>query len=96
MALVLGLALALWAVGHLMGAPRRARWLMILLLYIAVLLAQVVFPEGHPLLVALGASKGEWFLLGFLGLAVWGYTSGLKWLRARVRCSGVSSSSLTR
>ena len=85
MVLVLGLAALLWAVGHFTGAPRRARWIMILLLYVAVLVAQVILPEGSPLLAALGGSKGEWILLGILGLAVWGYSSGLKWLRARVR-----------
>lgn len=85
MALVLGLAAALWALGHFTGAPRRARWIMILLLYVAVLIAQVILPQGHPLLVTLGGTKGEWLVLGILGLMVWGYMAGHRWLRARVR-----------
>ena len=85
MVFVLGLAAMLWALGHFTGAPQRARWLMILLLYVAVLLAQVILPEGHPLLTTLGGSKQEWFALGILGVAIWGYMVGLRWLRARVR-----------
>ncbi len=85
MALVLGLAAMLWALGHFLDMPARARWLMILLLYVAVLVAQIIVPDGSPLREALGGSKGEWFLLGFLGLAVWGYSQGLGWLKARVR-----------
>ncbi len=85
MVLFLGLALALWVLGHVLGVPGRARWLMILLLYVGVLVAQVILPAGHPLLLAFGGSKGEWFVLGGLGLVVWGYTVGLKRLRSRVR-----------
>lgn len=85
MVLVLGLAVALWGLGHVLGLPRRARWLMILLLYVAVLAVQVLFPAGHPLPIALGGSKGEWLVVGFLGVLVWGYSVGLGYLRARVR-----------
>lgn len=85
MVLVLGLAVALWGFGHVLGLPVRARWLMILLLYIAVLAAHVVFPAGHPLLTALGGNPGEWLLLGVLGVLVWGYSAGLGFLRAHVR-----------
>lgn len=85
MAVVLGLAAMLWALGHFLDLPARARWLMILLLYVAVLVAQIVFPEDSVLRQVLGGRQGEWFLLGFLGLAVWGYSVGLGWLRRQVR-----------
>ncbi len=85
MVLFLGLAALLWSVGHLLGLPVRARWLLVLLLYVAVLIAEVLLPEGAPLRAALGGSKAEWFLLGGLGLLVWGYTVALGALRARVR-----------
>jgi molybdopterin/thiamine biosynthesis adenylyltransferase len=85
MILVLGLAAALWGFGHAMNAPPKARWLMILLLYLAVVVVQIGFPEGHPVPSAFGGSRSEWLLLGILGLVVWGYSSGLKWLKARVR-----------
>ncbi|MEM9032204.1 MAG: HesA/MoeB/ThiF family protein, partial [Pseudomonadota bacterium] len=67
------------------GTPVRARWLMILLLYVAVLVAEVILPQDHIIREALGGSKSEWFLLGILGVGLWAYVSGLKWLRARVR-----------
>ncbi len=85
MILFLTLAAALWGLGYLLKTPRAARWLMILLLYVAVLGVQVVFPEGHALKLALGGSKGEWFALGALGLAVWAYSLGLRALRTKVR-----------
>ncbi len=85
MALFLTLAVALWWLGYFLNTPRPARWLMILLLYVAVLIVMVVFPETHPLRASLGGTKGEWFLIGALGLAVWGYSQGLKQLRGRVR-----------
>ncbi|MDJ0638343.1 MAG: molybdopterin-synthase adenylyltransferase MoeB [Paracoccaceae bacterium] len=85
MALVLGLALALWGFGAMIKAPVNARILMIGLLYVAVLALQVAMPPGHPLKEATGGSAGEWLVLGGLGAIVWGYSKGLKSLRKRVR-----------
>jgi molybdopterin/thiamine biosynthesis adenylyltransferase len=85
MLVFLTLAAALWGLGHLLKTPRSARWIMILLLYLAILAVQIIFPEGHPLPASLGGSRGEWFMLGVLGLAVWGYSQGLKRLRRAVR-----------
>lgn len=85
MALVLVLAAALWALGHLTGAPVKARVLMLALLYVAVLAINIALPEGHGLRQSLGGSPGEWLVLGGLGVVVWGYGRGLKFLRGRVR-----------
>ncbi|MBD3680141.1 MAG: HesA/MoeB/ThiF family protein [Rhodobacteraceae bacterium] len=82
---VLFLAAGFWALGHKMGAPRSARWLMIALLYIAVLVALLVLPETSPLRDALGGSYGEWLVLGVLAAMIWAYSQGLSWLKARVR-----------
>ena len=81
----LAAAAGLWALGHAMRAPGSARWLMIGLLYVAVLAVHVVLPEGHPLREALGGSGAEWVALGILGMAAWGYSRLLKQVRARVR-----------
>ena len=78
-------AVGLWGFGHLIGAPKSARFMMIGLLYVAVLAATILFPDGHPLHALAGGSTGEWLVLGVLGAAVWGYFRGLKLLRARVR-----------
>ena len=56
MILVLALAATLWGVGHLMGMPRSARFLMLGILYIAVLGLQIAFPDGHPMRMATGES----------------------------------------
>ncbi|MFD1341683.1 HesA/MoeB/ThiF family protein [Litorisediminicola beolgyonensis] len=83
MVLVLGLGAALWGVGHVMGAPRQARVLMLGLLYVAVLAVQIIFPAGHPLREATGGSAAEWLILGgFLALALF-YRAGLRRLKAR-------------
>ncbi len=76
-------AAALWALGHQIGAPRKARWLMIGLLYVAVLIALVISPPGGALERALGGSIGEWGVLGVLGLVIWAYRSILARVRAR-------------
>ncbi|MEM0946346.1 MAG: HesA/MoeB/ThiF family protein [Pseudomonadota bacterium] len=85
MILFLCLAAGLWALGHLTGAPRSARWIMIGLLYVAVLAVTVVFPPSHPLAAVIGGTTGEWLVIGALIGAVWGYFAGLKRLRQQVR-----------
>ena len=85
MVFFLVIAAALWGFGHLIGAPRPARLLMIGLLYVAILAVTVAFPADHPLQALAGGTTGEWLVLGGLGAAVWGYGRGLRLLRARVR-----------
>jgi molybdopterin/thiamine biosynthesis adenylyltransferase len=76
-------AAGFWGLGHLMKAPRSARWGMILILYLAVLLALVILPENNGLSDALGGSFGEWALLGGIAVLVRGYRYFLKTLKAR-------------
>ncbi len=83
MILVLALAALLWGVGHLMGAPRSARILMIGLLYIAVLALHLLLPDGHPLRMATGESAALWLIVGGFAVLVWGYRRVLAGLRAR-------------
>lgn len=85
MAMVLVIAAALWFIGHLTRAPYAARFLMIGLLYVAVLAVQILLPDGHALRAATGGSAGEWFVIGLLGALGWVYSRGLKALKARVR-----------
>lgn len=85
MILVLVMSATLWGVGMAMGAPVRARGLMIGLLLTGVLMAHVVLPDGHPLREALGGDARLWLLIiAFGGLAL-AYRSGLRRLRARAR-----------
>lgn len=85
MVFFLALAAGLWALGHLLKTPHRARWLMIALLYVVVVALAVVLPNTHPLRQLFGGSAAEWFALGMLGGVVWLYRQGLERLRARVR-----------
>lgn len=79
------LAGGLWGMGHALGAPARARWAMIGLLYLGILLALLALPQGHPLRQTLGGSLGEWLLVGGLLALIWSYRLGLRALRARAR-----------
>ncbi|TCO73865.1 HesA/MoeB/ThiF family protein [Rhodovulum euryhalinum] len=83
MGLVLGLALALWAIGALMKVPPPGRWAMIAALYAAVLAVQLALPAPHPLKRAIGGSPEGWLALGGAVAAVLGYRAGLRALRRR-------------
>lgn len=84
---VLVIAAGLWGLGSALNAPRNARWLMLGLLYVAVLALLVLFPEGHPVQQSLGGSMGEWLALGVLAAAVFGYSQVLGRLRKRAKLS---------
>ncbi len=78
-------AAGLWGLGYLTGAPARARWAMIGLLYLAILLALLVLPHSHLMRQSLGGSLGEWLLVaGFVAL-IWGYRLALRAMHLRAR-----------
>ncbi|WP_193140550.1 HesA/MoeB/ThiF family protein [Meridianimarinicoccus sp. MJW13] len=85
MALFLAAAAGFWGLGWMLRMPLQARALMIGLLYLAVIAALLVLPEGAPLRQTLGGSAGNWLVLGALGGLAYGYAVVLKRLRARVR-----------
>ncbi|SLN53321.1 putative adenylyltransferase/sulfurtransferase MoeZ [Aquimixticola soesokkakensis] len=78
------LSVAIWAVGAQMRLPRRLRWALIGVLYLGVLLAMAVLPQGSNLRAGLGESFAEWAMLGVLAALVWGYRRLLRRIRARV------------
>ncbi|SHJ00689.1 Molybdopterin or thiamine biosynthesis adenylyltransferase [Shimia gijangensis] len=80
---VLFLAAVLYGIGAVMGAPKRARWTMIVILYLAVLLAHLVLPSDNPVRLATGESPVLWLLIGGFAVIVLVYRAGLNWLRAR-------------
>lgn len=85
MVLVLIMAAAIWGIGHLMKVPPKARWPLIWLLLVAVLAAQVVLPEGHPVREATGGSAAAWLTLIALGAIVAAYRQLLQFLRSRAQ-----------
>lgn len=83
MALVLGLAIALWALGAVMGAPRKPRLVMIGVLYAGVLLVHLVLPVGHSLRLATGETAAPWLMLGGAAVLALIYAKGIRALRRR-------------
>ncbi|MBE0412081.1 molybdopterin-synthase adenylyltransferase MoeB [Yoonia sp.] len=75
---------ALWGIGAVMKAPHQARWTMIAILLVAVMVLQLVLPAGHPLRAATGGDARLWGLVIAFGFIVWGYRQLLRRLRARV------------
>lgn len=83
MLLVLALGAAIWWAGKALGVPRQARFLLLGLLYVAVLMVQVALPRGHGLREATGGSPALWLILGgFVALTI-AYRAVLARLRAR-------------
>ncbi|WP_136439703.1 HesA/MoeB/ThiF family protein [Pacificoceanicola onchidii] len=81
MLLVVGVMAGLWGMGHLMGAPVRARLIMIGFVYVGVVLATLVLPEGNELRDRLGGGPEGWLILGgmlALGFAYAGVVRRLK------------------
>lgn len=83
MALVLGIAAALWGLGMLLGTPYRHRGAMIGLLFVAVVLIQLTLPAENPLRVATGGSAAPWLMLAGAVAIVLVYRQGLRWLKAK-------------
>lgn len=83
MILVFGVAALIWSIGHILRLPTQARWLMLGLLYIAVLGLQLVMPVGHPLREATGGDAATWLIFGGLAGVIWLYRGVLGKLRAR-------------
>ncbi|MDD9716850.1 HesA/MoeB/ThiF family protein [Dinoroseobacter sp. PD6] len=79
------LALTIWLVARRAGLPSQARWLLLGLLYVAVLGIQVLLPEGTPLRVMTGGSPALWLILGGFAVLVVLYRAGLRRVRARVQ-----------
>ena len=83
MVLVLITASVLWGIGAAFNTPRRLRWGMLGLLWLAVVAVHLVLPDGHPLRLATGESAALWLMLGGAAAIVWVARAGLGRLRAR-------------
>ncbi|OWU83350.1 molybdopterin biosynthesis protein [Oceanicola sp. 22II-s10i] len=82
---VLVLAAALWWGGRWAGVSRGPRLAVLGVLLMAVLLAQVVLPAGHPLREATGGGIAGWLMLLGLAAIVVAYRWGLGLLKARAQ-----------
>lgn len=82
MVLVLGLCAGLWGLGIVMGTPQRLRWAAIGAVLGAVIVLQLLLPEGHGARMATGETAAPWLLLIAMAAIVFGYRWGLAKLRA--------------
>ncbi|WP_417249568.1 HesA/MoeB/ThiF family protein [Celeribacter sp.] len=87
MTLALFLAALLWGVGVLAGAPYRTRWMMIGVLYFAILGAVAVMGAANPF----GGALGEWLLLGGFAAVITAYRAVLAALRRRATARDTAS-----
>ncbi len=83
MILVLAVMATIWGIGIVMKAPVRLRLTLIAVVWLGVVIAHLVLPEGHPLRVATGGSAQVWLTLGLFAVLVLGYRAGIGRLRHR-------------
>ncbi|MBV1925930.1 MAG: HesA/MoeB/ThiF family protein [Rhodobacteraceae bacterium] len=81
MLLVLSLVGLIWVLGWLTKTPKRARFIMIGVLFAVVMLLQIALPDGHPLREATGESPVLWLLLAAAIGVILLYRHGLRALR---------------
>ena len=87
MGLVLGLMAGLWALGAVFRVPGRVRLVPVGMVWLAVVLAQLVLPEGAALREATGGAVEPWLVLG--GVVVLGL--GYRAMLARIRSRGAAA-----
>lgn len=84
MILVLIMAGALWGAGLAFQASRRLRFVMIAVLWLAVVGLHLTLPDGHPVRLATGTDARIWLLLGGFAALGWAYFAGIAKLKQRV------------
>ena len=85
MMMVAVMAAVIWGIGWAMDTPKRARWIMIALLLVAVMAVQIALPDGHPLRAATGSDPRLWALVIVFAALILGYRGLLRRLRARAQ-----------
>ncbi|WP_435257624.1 HesA/MoeB/ThiF family protein [Thioclava sp. FR2] len=80
---VLAMAAVIWGVGVVFKTPVRLRLTLIAALWLAVVLAQLVLPDGNGFRQATGGDVRPWLALGVLGALVAGYRALVQSLRRR-------------
>ena len=83
MIMVAAIAAVLWGIGMAMGTPSRARWVMITLLILVVIIIQLTLPDLHPLREATGGDVRLWALLAAFAALVLVYRKFLFALRTK-------------
>lgn len=91
MILVFVMAGAIYGLGAYFKAPKAQRWALIGVLFAAVIGVLLVFPQSHPLRVALGGSPAPYFLLGGFAALAFGYRLLLVGLKRKAQAKTPSA-----
>ncbi|GLS85444.1 molybdopterin biosynthesis protein [Cypionkella aquatica] len=83
--LVLWLMLGLWCLGWVMGTPKRVRWGAIAALWVAVILANLALPLGHPVRTATGGDARVWGVAALALGVILGYRYILNYLKNSIK-----------
>ena len=89
----------LWVIGWAMSAPKRQRWGMIAVVFVGVILAHLILPDGHPLRNNTGGSWELWAIIAAFASIIWIYRLGLRRLtipRGAGQCAGADDSDVGR
>ncbi|EBA05244.1 Probable molybdopterin biosynthesis protein [Rhodobacteraceae bacterium HTCC2150] len=79
---VIAFACGLWLLGFFLKVPKQQRWLLIAILFLAVILIQLTLPSENSLRVATGDLRSWALFAGFVGLIV-AYRYALNKLKKR-------------
>ena len=91
MILVGTICVVLWVIGWAMSARIQQRWIMILVVFCAVISGHLVLPIAHPLRMNTGGSWQVWALLAAFVAVIWVYRQGLRKLRGKVQPEAVAN-----
>ena len=83
MILVFTIVAFLWGIGAVFHAPYRHRYIMILLLFAALVAIHLYFPATHPLRQNTGGDIRLWLIIGGFAGLIFIYWRGLIWLKSR-------------
>jgi len=73
----------IWGLGHFAGMPKKLRVSLIVILYLAIVLAKLVFPDGAGLNAWIGGTVGTWAFLGGLAVIIWAYSRFVAFTKTR-------------
>lgn len=95
MSVILALMAGFWGLGVVFKVAAVKRWILIGILYAAVMLAQIFLPLGAPLRVATGGSVRPWLALGAGLVLVFAYRATLQYLHRKAQDKGTQKTDET-